>query len=116
MANWRMSRSYDAAQIRRNLAKAIADLVQIGYLQAMPEEIQFLKKEGCRGLWDVTFQMGATHRKPLVKRSGGVRKGSIHQQRPEHRIFCNGQFEDELPRASNVLDMSKVLRKFAQKQ
>ncbi len=108
-----MSRSYDAAQIRRNLSKAINELAEIKYLEPMEEAEQFVKKEGCRGLWDVTFKLGQAHRQP--KRTAGAGKGSVRQLRPEHRVYRNGRFEDVVPTASRVFETSKALRRFTQR-
>ncbi len=108
-----MSRSYDAAQIRRNLSKAINELAEIEYLEPMTAANQFVKKEGCRGLWDVTFKLGQAHRQP--KRAASAGKGSVRQLRPEHRLFRNGRFEDPVPTAGRVFETSKALRRFTQR-
>jgi hypothetical protein len=62
-----MSRSNDAAQIKRSLSKAISELESIGFL--VPKKQPYTKIHGQRGEWEVTFTLADASARPSLQRS-----------------------------------------------
>lgn len=62
-----MSRSNDAAQIKRSLSKAISELESIGFL--VPKKQPYTKIHGQRGEWEVTFTLADAPARPSLQRS-----------------------------------------------
>ena len=93
-----MSRGYDAAQIRRALEPAIDELVKRDCIEPAPKETRFVPKNGCRGRWNIVFQMKEQAKNSKAWHDRGHRKNNslnAHRpNRPDLRIFRGGQFVD----------------------
>jgi len=79
-----MSRSNDAAQIKRSLSKAISELESIGFL--VPKKQPYTKVSGQRGEWEVTFTLAQSLPRPhrtQSKRQSPMPMGSDKSREPD---------------------------------
>ncbi len=98
-----MSRTYHLGEVRRNLNKAIAELIAIGYLEAMLQEV----REG-----QVTFRLGAAFRQKNNKKRTQDRKQKLHKLRPDLRPVSAKHRNSETTKRPLSLSESRVLNKF----
>jgi len=87
-----MSRNYHLGEVRRNLRKAISELVAVGYLEKVEGDRLFSDQSG---RVSVTFHLGAAHCQGRTRRTFGT--STSRPNRPELRIIR----EQRKPPASN---------------
>ena len=101
-----MPRTYDIAQVRRNLAAAIDELIDIGYLVKTTNDQLFTKRNST---WEVKFILAKSKTSNRSTR-GRFKTASVRGTRPEHRIFRNGKYVNEPQNAKDVLAASKLFK------
>lgn len=96
-----MSRNYHLGEVRRNLRKAISELVAVGYLENLQPERLFSDQSGRES---VTFQLGVAFRQGSAQR--GRKRGTTMSRpnRPELRVIRQQRDLTELSKRAKPLD------------
>ena len=79
-----LSRSYDAAQLKRRLTPAIKELEDAGYLKPLPVKERFVCVR--RGEWDIAFVRAA---KPVLKKGESPQPGGLEARLVERGVTAS---------------------------